>query len=440
MTISEKLTLIAENQDKLYTSGQKSVGPVRAVTGNLVRMEYVNSTTHKIDVSLTSDTLTDFTGVKVHRFGKNLLHLDGRQVVDFGAYSNTTKRTFTGNGIMIGITNNNYYKPANCADVVVDNGIISGTNSVYGYGVGFDIRVVPGTYTLSWSELTGRASVTQYGADGTFLTAKTSSTNGQTISINQNTAWCIVNFQSLNANEPFKVVNPQFEFGTLGTAYEDGIAPVEYAANADGIVEGIESLSPTTVLITSLDTRINAKYIVVNDYEWNTFWDSLQHNGDGTADYRSMFFYWENDIYKPKYPIYSTKNSMTSAFANARIESTLVDVDLSKTTNCNSLFNYCSRLHTIPKLIVAEQNTFVSAFVGCAKLVNITVEGTFGNSIDFSPCPLSKDSILSILNALSITKTDQTVTFNKNAVNAAFTDDEWNTLVATKTNWTIALA
>ena len=53
---------------------------------------------------------------------------------------------------------------------------------------------------------------------------------------------------------------------------------------------------------------------------------------------------------------------------------------------------------------------------------------------------LTKSSITNIVNVLSPTVTGQTATFNKAAKEAAFTDDEWEELIATKPNWTFNLA
>lgn len=66
-------------------------------------------------------------------------------------------------------------------------------------------------------------------------------------------------------------------------------------------------------------------------------------------------------------------------------------------------------------------------------------QGKINVSISFEWLILSNESILSIINALSDTALEQTVTFKKSANEAAFTDDEWTALVATKPNWTFAL-
>lgn len=186
--------------------------------------------------------------------------------------------------------------------------------------------------------------------------------------------------------------------------------------------------------------------------EYDAFWDALQHNGDGTVDYRYKFWYWTDDAYNPKYPIYSTKASMTNCFGNARIKNTRVAVDCTGTTNIDGLFSWASFLTTIPLLKVAEHNTFsTSIFYGAGSLEDVTIEGYFGVSVNIQhSTKLSKASITSIINALSPTTSGLTVTLSTVAVNKAFETSEgandgvesaeWKTLKETKSNWNIGYA
>ena len=66
-------------------------------------------------------------------------------------------------------------------------------------------------------------------------------------------------------------------------------------------------------------------------------------------------------------------------------------------------------------------------------------QGKINVSISFEWLALDKASTTSVVNALSSTATGQTATFNKTAKEAAFTDTEWSELIATKSNWTISL-
>lgn len=58
------------------------------------------------------------------------------------------------------------------------------------------------------------------------------------------------------------LTNVQLEIGSTATEYEPYIEPIEYTANADGTVEGVKSLYPTTTLMTDTEgVNISAEYI-----------------------------------------------------------------------------------------------------------------------------------------------------------------------------------
>lgn len=108
-----------------------------------------------------------------------------------------------------------------------------------------------------------------------------------------------------------------------------------------------------------------------------------------------------------------------------------------------------SSVETIDKIIVVENLNYKYTFQGCDKLKNIVFEGTIGRNIDFQWSPLSRESIISVVYALSDSANGQTATFNRSAVNTAFetsegaadgsTSAEWQELIATKSNWNISL-
>lgn len=176
------------------------------------------------------------------------------------------------------------------------------------------------------------------------------------------------------------------------------------------------------------------------DAECNTFWDVFQNYGNRT-NYANAFYntVWTDGIYKPKYP-FKLVGSYGYVFANARMSNILYPVDVTEAIGVVALFAYNSLLETIPKIIVSENTTYQTWFSYCPKLTNVTFEGIIGKSIDFSAAvKLAKASIENIVSCLSTTATGQTFTLSKTAVNNAFTTDEWNALIADKTNWTISL-
>lgn len=125
-------------------------------------------------------------------------------------------------------------------------------------------------------------------------------------------------------------------------------------------------------------------------------------------------------------------------------------VDTSSATTISQLFFSSSKLITVDKLIPNETQPYSPyAFQGCYALKNIEIEGAFGKDVNFKDCPLSKESILSIFNALSPMAEGMTLTLKKTAVNTAFGidvddattySDEWKSLTESKKNWNIAYA
>lgn len=93
-------------------------------------------------------------------------------------------------------------------------------------------------------------------------------------------------------------------------------------------------------------------------------------------------------------------SKMDYAFYGANI-TTLPALDFSNTTKLQSTFSGCSALHTIQVLALGEATEFSHTFAGCTALENLTISGTIGqNGFNVSECPLSRESLLSILVAL----------------------------------------
>lgn len=177
--------------------------------------------------------------------------------------------------------------------------------------------------------------------------------------------------------------------------------------------------------------------------EYDRFWDAFQAKGEG-INYYYAFAYgkFDDENYNPKYPITTSGGVSTSRYLfyqSKGITDTKMPI-YANGNDCHYMFSNCTGLVTIRELSVLEKQTFTETFNWCSKLQNLTITGTIGNSLSLSHSPLTKNSILSVFNALSTTVTGKTITFKQTAVEAAFTTEEWEALKATKTNWTYALA
>lgn len=234
--------------------------------------------------------------------------------------------------------------------------------------------------------------------------------------------------------------------------------------------------------------------------QYDEFWDVFQVNGDR----RRYSYAFSNGNFSvatfyPKYDIIleGSNDMLFNSFIGERVyndeppwslKQRLAECgivfDTSKATTLTRLFDYCYhiaelptidlssittvainrlcgemyRLVTLEKLVVKDTIAPTNAFYRCDKLKNIVIEGTIGqNGFNFQwSKELSKDSITSIVNALSTTTSGKTITFSQAAVNKAFESSpgandgstanngegsaEWQALKATKSNWVYTLA
>lgn len=270
---------------------------------------------------------------------------------------------------------------------------------------------------------------------------------------------------------------------TAGTYCESDIEVIpnlqEKVATAGEIVTADEGYSG----LKSVDTT--PVYEAGKKSEYDAFWDLYQENGN-RKDYNYAFTRnWGFSGFTPKYSMKPTKaNCMFYAFGEGGnrtidfiklLNDAGVTVDFSQCILLSNLFGYslcstiptidtrsCSNLFymlrdsyltkTIEKIILKEDGSqlYDNTFIGCQSLQNVIIEGTIGGeNFNVSYSPLSKASLVSIVNALSSTTTGLTVALRLAAVNTAFettagaadgsTSDEWTALIATKPNWTINL-
>ena len=207
----------------------------------------------------------------------------------------------------------------------------------------------------------------------------------------------------------------------------------------------------------------------------SAFWDIYQDNGTRTHYVGAFCGYgWTNTTATPKYPI----TKITSAnymFCYTNIEGDLVEhfkkygttldfsncqyahslfgsatkltrvgvIDLRKCgAACSSVFSSAGKLETIDELKICDTTPY-TIFSANVALKNVKI--TEGNICTDkwnlgSSKNLSKESITSFINALSPNTSGFNITFSKTAKEAAFTIEEWEALIATKSNWTINLA
>lgn len=200
-------------------------------------------------------------------------------------------------------------------------------------------------------------------------------------------------------------------------------------------------------------------YEAGKDAEAKSFWGGLLNYGNPKR-HAYAFYGWNRDIFYPQYNIvcednmgsmfhFFEQNSSTPFDLSARLKecgvvldtsgaitggtytfyytsfSKIPTVDLTGITDGEKLtymFGNNGHLVEIEKLIVKEGNAFNVTFAKCPNLEKLIIEGVIGrNGFDVrQSTKLSKESHISIIDALSQTASGLTVTFSKQAVNNAF--------------------
>ena len=207
---------------------------IGSAEGEAVRVDDVSPVEHNISCRLTSDTITDFSSVKVSRYGKNLLPKIQSQ---------------SASGVTLSYTDDGSY-------------ILNGTCTQSYNFVSKTIILHEGMYTLS-------ANNPSHNGLAVALVQVYSYENGKNIYVEDNRANGKMTLQlpygkkyefrirvqeGINYNN--FVIKPQLELGTTATAYEPYIEPTTYTPNADGTVEGITSISPTMTLLTDTEGAV----------------------------------------------------------------------------------------------------------------------------------------------------------------------------------------
>ena len=231
---------------------------------------------------------------------------------------------------------------------------------------------------------------------------------------------------------------------------------------------------------TKFELIADAVYEKGKQAEWSEFWDSYQQNGKRTYYSNAFGYQWTDACFKPKHDMKPTtavkmfdscnitdvqacldKVGTKLDFSNCTNFDMMITgggaikrfgtIDTRGATNISGIFNGGSNLQTVDLFILKDDGSQVQGtnrpFAGCNKLANIIVQGKFGFTFSMEWCPLSKGSIISVVNALTETTSiasGKKLTLKSSAVTNAFgstTAQEWTNLIEPKrqAGWTITL-
>lgn len=242
MSIAEKLITIAENEQKVYKSGKlATLKDSRYMngkeSGTIVSVNDVTPIEHNVGVKLSSDTITDFTGVELRKCGANLFPF-AESVKIQGRYVNGVSNAFlpaqTDVDFLRGkrITFSAYFDLSGAVEDTTNASV----KIIYFDDNGAVIRQMFG------NSLKKADGITQgYSWVSSDVPVNTSKI-GFSLSIF---------FNSTATPDPNSFVTVSQGMVTLGNELKEYEPYTEttYTANADGTVEGVKSISPNMTLI-----------------------------------------------------------------------------------------------------------------------------------------------------------------------------------------------
>ena len=231
------------------------------VSGEYISIKDVSSAEHDLKIQLSSDVVTDFSGVAVSRYGKNLFTFANRNAANFGSSVNTTKRNFIENCYYYKVSGNNYYINSIDYEILNNNSFTMTTSNAYGLGVNFKVNPKE-TYTVSCDmEGNGRICVALYDSEGTWLSAVY---DVSTFVVPENCKWaviCFTGFMDPGKTENISFKNIQLEIGTSASNFEEYKGAEEVTANSNGEVDDLTSVSPNMTIFTDTEgVTINCTY------------------------------------------------------------------------------------------------------------------------------------------------------------------------------------
>lgn len=237
---SGKAVAEALKAERTYANNSFSGALYGSASGEAVRLTDVSPIEHEIKIKLTAESNhSDFSGVTLKRYGKNLLPYPYRN----------TNIDYTFNGIN--------YKVKSDGTVV-----LNGTANEQSYFILAGLVLNKGVYYLSGCPSGGEGSTYSiYFQYDNFSYYKADYGSGVKIDINEKKNCAVAINIGKNTTVSNLIFKPMLEVGGKLTDFEERRTAVAYTPAADGTVTGVTSISPDMTFLSDTDgIIINAEY------------------------------------------------------------------------------------------------------------------------------------------------------------------------------------
>lgn len=240
MSIADKLLTIANNTPEVLGI----LAPPKTVSGLAISVSDVSSIEHELKIKLLSDYISNFSSIMMRKYGKNLYPTTVYQCL--AQFNNYYTYRIERNADIIKLVQSlagNFIR----FSFSIDNDMFKKNNEILVY---FD----DGTYWFNGSK------ILPTGKTVTHLEFRARSDSN-----------------AANGQIP-NIYNIQLELGNAPTNYEPYKEPQTITANAEGIIQGLKSVSPNMTLISNTDSVvIECTYRSSDSHEGNVKYTELQN-------------------------------------------------------------------------------------------------------------------------------------------------------------------
>lgn len=434
---TEPLSLdeMAESIDEVYEAGQKSmvdeskIIEATATGTGIVNIDDISEIPHDITVQLSSDTITDFSGVELKQLSGNLFDINSGQLAG-GANTIVDDDSITVSQPAKMATYTSTIRKIPNQELIRNVPLtISADIEMEELGQMAAIRLV---FLSNGIAFTKYYDIHAVRTDSGKLIAKGyigEMPDGYTLGFALYANWTGTNL----ADAPIKYSNIELKIGGDDSLYESYNTPKTYYPDTNGnviIKRGSSNMILTTDEAVNITVNYHKSYGRYN--EWALFWDVYQKMGRRN-DYEYGFYgtTWTEANFRPKYDIrpeyinkmfkgcvildlkkcledcgvvmdLSNASSGTHIFLWATVRK-LPEINLSAMANLNQTFYGVSALQSIDKLVLADDgsqtfNTY--PFYNNSSLTDIIIEGLIGCSVSFQWSPLTVESAISVITHL----------------------------------------
>ena len=249
---NDEQDILSKYEDMIeeYTGSESENGEMETkAQGSYIVIDHVSPVQHDLNVSLTSNTVDDFSSVIISKYNSNIFDISQMVQANKNVVDN-------GDGTYTFTYDSSRFSPYVDVNIPANTPFVLSTSYV---------EVSTSGENRIWAELTLSDGTLEYPAiksssDGSSVLEYDKQIVKIRLFMRDGSNWA-------NVGDYIKFKELRINLGEYILPYEDYVSPQVLTAQSNGVVEGCTSLSPVTTLISNNnDVTINCEYMQIREY------------------------------------------------------------------------------------------------------------------------------------------------------------------------------